>query len=442
MGARCCICGVECKADGALRIYRDRSTNRITRYCPECWERIRDRRFRLFFLGLATDAVAGCLLVLYDPENGFGWILLNFLLLYAFLIVAAVPHELGHAFVARAVGFRVFKVVIGSGRTVLERTLFGSRFQVNSIPLGGHVLCLPRDAKGYRAKTILLTLAGPLANLLVVGVLLAMVRDWSLELDFAQGPRPLSVCCIANLIIFAWIFFPRVVNIDGRETPNDALIIWRTLRMKDPQIREVPTYWFYYEALQCLEATDYPSANDWFEKGLAAFPGNVYLLQGQASGLIHLRRFNEAREIYLGLVGRSGLEQYYRAYFANGLAYADALLGGEERLREADQYSREALEAISFLPHFKGTRGAVLVELGQFDEGILLLKEALAKNQDAASKALNAAHIAIAEQRRGNTAEAEKFAALARSLDSNCILLDRLPGSPAGSIPDQTMGPR
>ncbi len=426
MPAKCAICGVETKIEAALHAVRDKHTNRVTRYCPDCWHTVRTRRFKTFLLGCATTLILGVVFVAADAENGFGWFLLNFLLFYVCLIVAAVPHEFGHAFAAKVVGFRVFNVVIGSGRMIFQRTFSGFNFQIKSIPLGGHVFACPRNVNQYRSKTVLFALAGPLANLLVAGLLVILVPGSAFDFDLVSGIRPASVLLSANLFAFGYIFWPRVITLDGRETPNDALIIWRTLRRKQPEIQGVPVFYYLYEGAECMKGKLLQEGMDWFEKGLLLFPGEQNLLRAKGVACLYQKRFPDAREIYQILLGRADLPPFFRTYCLNDLAYVSALMGGEESLKEADRYSQEALESIPFIPSFKGTRGSVLVERGCYEEGIVLLKEAMAKNDETISKALNSAHIAIAEQRRGNMAEAEKFAALARSLDPDCILLDRL----------------
>jgi len=109
----------------------------------------------------------------------------------------------------------------------------------------------------------------------------------------------------------------------------------------------------------------------------------------------------------------------------NNIAYADVLIGDRSLLAEADTYSAEAYKNAPWLPPIIGTRGAVLVELGQVEPGIGLLKQALEKHTDAQSKALNACYLAIAESRRDNATTAQKYLETARSLDSTCYLLQK-----------------
>jgi hypothetical protein len=74
---------------------------------------------------------------------------------------------------------------------------------------------------------------------------------------------------------------------------------------------------------------------------------------------------------------------------------------------------------------FKGTRGVILTEMGKFDEGINLLKQAMEENESPRHKASEAAHIAIAEIRRGNHECARQYIDVALQFDANCSLIER-----------------
>ncbi|MGE5775862.1 MAG: hypothetical protein ACM33V_06555, partial [Chloroflexota bacterium] len=81
-----------------------------------------------------------------------------------------------------------------------------------------------------------------------------------------------------------------------------------------------------------------------------------------------------------------------------------------------------------------GTRGTVLVEMGQLDEGIALLKKSMAMHPEKQGKALNACHIASGELIRGNQEEASKYLATAKVLDPDCFLIAELEAHIAGMV--------
>lgn len=86
----------------------------------------------------------------------------------------------------------------------------------------------------------------------------------------------------------------------------------------------------------------------------------------------------------------------------NNVAYTNVLIGGSELLAEADRFSVEAMTHLSWIPSIKGTRGVVLLELGQRDEAISLLRDAMQRQDVPNGKAQDACWLAIAETQVGN----------------------------------------
>lgn len=172
------------------------------------------------------------------------------------------------------------------------------------------------------------------------------------------------------------------------------------------------------------EYDDQEGALNWCDKGLALFPQNLHLLN--MSGLLCLdsKRYISAREIFLQLL-TTERRQGMRCMFLNNIAYADALIDDPELLPEADAYSREALDIAPWESYVIGTRGTVLVAMGQFDEGIKLLKESLEKEWTPRNKAENACHLAIAYARMGDGDKANEYLKFARGLYPKGVLIAR-----------------
>jgi tetratricopeptide (TPR) repeat protein len=431
MPAKCDICGIETKVKEAFYLIGDESSIHARRRCPQCWMKKQTGAAKRAFFAYFCAAAIGLILVFSTADNTFGWFLLNLVLYYLLMIVAALPHELGHAFVAKAVGFRVFHISIGYGRTIFERPFCGFNFQLKSIPFGGFAFSTPKNSKSYRVKKCLVVLAGPSANLLIAAMLAVMIPDQALSFDFNNGINLPGVFFVANMVSFGYSLVPHYFESVFGKIPNDGQIILKTLSIKKPAIEALPVYYYLYESVECCKRKQLQMAGEWIEKGLVLFPDYVTLLDRRGALLTYQKQFSEARSVFLQLLSRPNVHAYHRCYYANNLAWVDALIGGDELIQEADKYSAEALENMPHVSYFKGTRGTVLVEMGRFDEGLKLLKEAMASAMDSTSKALNACHIAIAEHRRGNLEEGQKYAAIARSLDSDCILLDRLPAARA-----------
>jgi tetratricopeptide (TPR) repeat protein len=142
--------------------------------------------------------------------------------------------------------------------------------------------------------------------------------------------------------------------------------------------------------------------------------------------LLGLNRFDEAREHFLAMAASGeppGNAPPHRAIFLNNLAWANLMAGGDDRLGEADRYSQQAMRLTPWVAAIKGTRGSVLVALGQTGEGLSLLEEAIVENDENADKALNACFLAIGYQKEGNETASRKFLDKVRTLDPQCELM-------------------
>ncbi|MFN8643646.1 MAG: hypothetical protein U0802_19045 [Candidatus Binatia bacterium] len=95
-------------------------------------------------------------------------------------------------------------------------------------------------------------------------------------------------------------------------------------------------------------------------------------------------------------------------------------------LEEADRLSAEAMAQIGWMASILGTRGSVLVARGRPDEGVPLLRRALAGAADDRGRALNACALALGLLQQGERDEARALAGTARQLDASCALLERL----------------
>src|SRR5207249_1781983 len=81
------------------------------------------------------------------------------------LFFGTILHEMGHALCARMVGWRVFSITLGYGWLLCRFWWNGTSVEIRGLPLGGHVVVAPRDPGWYRCKSLLVTSAGPGANL-------------------------------------------------------------------------------------------------------------------------------------------------------------------------------------------------------------------------------------------------------------------------------------
>ncbi len=156
---RCCKCGLESPLDHAFHPLR--VTRRITwLYCPVCWSKRQTINLGAYLLGATSCCVLGFLL-LWAGNAIFAVPALIFGLLFVFFSLCVLPHELGHALAALAVGMRLFTVCIGSfGKTAFVLRLFGYDFVFHTIPWGGYTLVTPKNTRLVRLRYFLVIFCG------------------------------------------------------------------------------------------------------------------------------------------------------------------------------------------------------------------------------------------------------------------------------------------
>jgi len=354
-------------------------------------------------------------------------VLLNLFLLEVSLIVSILPHEFSHAFAARWLGFRVFKVYVGYGKPVFTGNLFGFQTEFRAIPLGGYVLATPTDARRSRLKQLVFIFAGPFANLLLCTVPLLVVplhQLWEFDL-LGRSVSLGQVFLGANLLILAQNLWPHTFNTPIGKLASDGKLLWQLLFAKSDMGSNALAARFSLEAMICHEAHQHAKALAWVEQGLASFPDNFLLLNWRGILLMELGHHEAAQSSFKMLLARTDNPAAVRALMLNNVAYVDALLGGGERLAEAERYSQEAMSLIGWLPAVKGTRGTTLLELGKIEEALVLLHESMEQADNASGKAQNACFISMGEARRGNIATSQRYLDEARKFKPDCFLLER-----------------
>src|SRR5258708_5308754 len=96
---KCADCGIESLFAKGFHGHNADSNPR--RYCPRCWAKKESRRHTRTLYAQLSFLVLGVLLVATGTIPSQGWVILNLLLLQAFIALVTLLHELGHAVIGR-----------------------------------------------------------------------------------------------------------------------------------------------------------------------------------------------------------------------------------------------------------------------------------------------------------------------------------------------------
>jgi len=174
----------------------------------------------ILVIGLAFIAMMSMEIITnYEPKK------LAALLFVIFWIPLLFIHEFGHAIMAKLLGWRIQRVVIGMGKVLTHTRLLGAPMEIRSIPLEGFVQIAPKTLALARFKHALIYFAGPGIELLVffstVYLLGGFESFFTISNDYSR--IALQSFAFAALVGAVINLIPMgIITRDG-STPNDGL---------------------------------------------------------------------------------------------------------------------------------------------------------------------------------------------------------------------------
>lgn len=356
-----------------------------------------------------------------------GALLLNFALLQILVFLSTVLHELGHVAAAQLAGLRVFGIEIGWGRSIADFYTGPLRWQVRAFPFGGMAYATIRNTASYRLRQSIFVTGGPIVNAVLLLIAVATFNtDERLSDSITQGLSPGMMLFFANAALLASSLWPYEVSGSYGTLPNDALHLWRVWKCPKAEIEQLPVYWYYYEAEHCRRQRDYSQAEAWISDGLQRFPNSFFLLCESLAILDDKREYGAGLALSEILLSRSGEFPGVEPLLLSNVAYFCTLAGDSKLIERADEASKRGLEEMPWAPGVKGTRGAVLLKLGRYEEALQLLREALAAHKERRDGATCACWLAEGHLALNETRQARRYLALARRLDRHCSLIDTI----------------
>lgn len=317
MAVSCDICGVKSDTGEAFKKARNPFTLKTRVRCPACWSGEQLSFSRTLLWALGGLAVAGGFLVWARPDNNTGWFLLNIFLFGLFKMFMIIPHELGHAFVARLLGVRVFKVIVGYGRTIHTCRALGFSWEVKELPMGGLTVALSSSSRYFRLKRFLVIAAGSLVNLAVIIVSSCAARHPAMAWAANTPLAPIECLYLANMWILAVNLAPHYIVTPCGRVPSDGLALLTIPVLRREKINELLGLYYVMEGQNCRDKGDFDGAKQWYELGRSRFPENNVVLNNMGVTCIDLGQTEPARKIFLELLEKESVEPDLRPVLMN-----------------------------------------------------------------------------------------------------------------------------
>lgn len=168
----------------------------------------------LFLLMMTMEIITN-----YEPKK------LGALLFVVFWVPLLFLHEFGHAFMAKILGWKVKRVVLGLGKILMVSRLFNAPVEIRAIPLEGFVQIAPQSLAWARAKHALIYFAGPgielLAFFLIVYYLGGFESFFTVTNDYSRiALQSFAFAALAGAVLN--LIPLGIITKDG-STPNDGM---------------------------------------------------------------------------------------------------------------------------------------------------------------------------------------------------------------------------
>ena len=155
----------------------------------------------------------------YEPKK------LGALLFIVFWVPLLFIHEFGHAVMAKILGWKVKRAVLGVGKVILVSRLFNAPVEIRSIPLEGFVQIAPKTVSLARSKHALIYFAGPGIELLLFFIITTYLGGFTELLTvsndyFRIAMQSFAFAALAGAVLN--LIPLGIITKDG-STPNDGM---------------------------------------------------------------------------------------------------------------------------------------------------------------------------------------------------------------------------
>lgn len=330
-------------------------------------------------------------------------LILIILIIYAWTYFSICCHEMGHFTFAKLAGMSPYLVKIGIGYKPLKLQLFNAIFEFRILPYCGitHAYHLTLDR--IKLRFIFFASGGVFANFILLVVLINFFK--------IQGGLIIGILIIIEVILLLANLIPSEVKIYQENIQNDGKQIISALFTNYQKI--------FKDVLEEYNKQLYRYKNDKEILPKTFLRNDVRTLQifieAQTKLYTH-HAFEEAVELFLELLNSPNISNPEKAFILDHLACIVAMNGYKKYLNDADKWSQEAIGLASQSKTLKGTRGAILIELGRYDEGKQLLLPLTEPENEPLDIAVSSCYIAKAEYFLGNIERVNEWLANAKKI--------------------------
>ncbi len=336
-------------------------------YCPACTIKRTILSNQILFL------VLGILLVLdllHDGAiyGGLSWQAWSLPIGILIVALTLTLHELSHALMAKLLGGRVFGIQLGMGRQLFRRWFDNFYLSVSLFPVSGVCFAgFPTNEK-LRLRYAIYISGGLLFHAAVLLIAIPLLMRTGNRYPF------LDWIIVLNGLTLFFNLLPRTVITAAGQSGSDGMLLWRLLTGK-LTANELKRSYYRLAAFFAYQQERIDQVAVYIREGLLLDPSDdilenlrVFLLLKQENKL------EEAYTVWKNMVESEELETMHvlqQALYYNNYAWATLMhQPTPDSLQIAREYAEKAYQMAPWISVLKGTLAAVLVEQGEYQQGV------------------------------------------------------------------------
>ncbi len=327
---------------------------------------------------------------------------LSVLFFFLFWMPMLVLHEIGHALMARLLGWRVHEIVIGFGRTLWQGRIGATTIKIKLAPIEGYVLPAPLDSGNVRLKSALIYAAGPGAELLLLAAMLA-IFGWDGVFNQSNDLTLIAVQSLAVVILFGAGF--NLIPFQSGGGVSDGLGVISSPFMSK-EIIELRLLTIELRDIQKKFERQDRVAPD-VENLLQLYPDNQTLQTMLGYALSSDGQDDHAREYVRDNLDNSSLTTDERRVWLHLQAIVE-LNAATPSYLVLDSALQKAMRITPNATDLNVTKGASLVMRGQFENGGNLLANTWRSSEGGDDQSM-LAYLTIAAHQIGDSSAKEHF---------------------------------
>jgi len=358
--------------------------------------------------------------VLYLKEIGTWRAFFSF---FIFLYFNVYIHEFGHVLAAIVVRIPIRRVTIGNGREILRKRIGRIIVVITNGFSGGNTFIGPISKKLFKIRCLIIFLGGVVSQLISI-VLVMLIFD--IQFNELINIKHLSFShafIYSNLLLIVLNLIPRKILISGIPVSNDGLQIIKLPFITSYETQEILSAGKHIETYELYENKQFNEAEIGYKECIELYP--IPLLPKLNLSATYIKQLKIEETIaLLEPLKETYKDDPYKFLLYNNLAWAYMLKFEEQALEKADEYSKIAFQLCPQSQYAINTRGCVLIEKGEFEDGIGILRKTINIRKRVDKKTnnpVNFIYIAYGHYLKGEYLKALKYA---RKVEINSETLD------------------